>query len=98
MDDGSPQAHDDAVITSYLIQVRRAARRLPRRRAGGSHRHWLPPHRARRRDKSEGNTPAGSTAARSRRKSSNRWYILGISSARVLKVLARENRPPASST
>jgi hypothetical protein len=32
MDDGSPQVDDDAVIRSYLIRVRRAARHLPRGR------------------------------------------------------------------
>jgi len=32
MDGASPQADDDAVITSYLLRVRKAARRLPRGR------------------------------------------------------------------
>jgi hypothetical protein len=36
MDGASPQADDDAVITSYLLRVRRAARRLPR-----SRREWV---------------------------------------------------------
>lgn len=51
--------------------------------------HRLRRQSARRRDKSEVNTPAGSTVARSRRKSSSRGYILGISSAGIRESLAR---------
>ncbi len=150
MDGSSAQADDDAVITGYLVRVRKAARHLPRGRREwviahigdrladaleandganqdvratlarfgqpravvlavdghnpGAEASWLEyaaillvlaggvlwrRHRARWRDKSELNTPAGSTAARSRRKSSSRWYILGISSAGILESLAR---------
>jgi hypothetical protein len=58
-------------------------------RAGGPRCYRLRRQSARRRDKSEVNTPAGSTAARSRRKSSSRGYILGISSAGTRESLAR---------